>query len=182
MLRGHDTDDDLRGVKRDVQVAGRRNRFRQDESRQEALVDSASCDALRNLRFVRPQADPMRSFASQDDCQAGAPGPCSDDGNAAHLRVAFKVPDSPSGTVTDSAFDFVSNLLPNFNSVPAAIRPMFLRCFQMTSAETRATKISCRGSTYSRRAHTSSGKAAAMPTDASETYRKATATIKNRTV
>jgi hypothetical protein len=49
------------------------------------------------------------------------------------------------------------------------MRPMFWRCFQMTSAETAAIKSSCRESLYSRQAHASSGKAAATATDASDT-------------
>ena len=57
MLRGHDADDDLRGVERGVQVAGRCNRFGQDEARQKAFVDSAFRDALHNFRFVGPEAD-----------------------------------------------------------------------------------------------------------------------------
>src|ERR1039458_1796354 len=165
MLRGHDADDDLRGVERGVQIAGRLNRFGQGEPRQEVLVDSAACDALGNFRFVGPEPDIVRDmvgpFTSQDDCQSGAPGACADDGNAAHLRVAPNVPDF----VPDSVSDFV----PNFDSVPVARRPMFWRCFQITSAETRAIKTSCRGSTYSCRAHASSGKAAATATDPSET-------------
>src|ERR1019366_7599662 len=157
MLRGHNADDDLRGFESGVQVAGRCNRFWQTEARQEALVDSVSCDALGNFRFVRPEPDIVRDmvrpFTSEDDCQSGAPGAGADDGNAAHLRLAPNVP----------------GFVPNFDSVPAARRPMFWRCFQMTSAETRAIKTSCSGSTYSWRAHASSGKAAATATDPSET-------------
>src|SRR5208337_1033591 len=165
MLRGHHADHDLRGVEREVQIAGRFDRFRQDEPRQEAFIDSAFCDALANFQFVGPEPDMVPDtvrdmvcpFASQDDCQAGAPGACSDDGNAAHLRVAPDVS------------DFVPDLVPNFDSVPLARRPMFWRCFQITSAETRAIKTSCRESAYSWKAQASKGKAAATATEPSET-------------
>src|SRR4030081_3014896 len=161
MLRGHDADDDLRTVKRAVQIAGRYNRFRQDEPGQEAFIDSVACDALGNFRFVSPEPDLVPNIvspaASQDNCQRCAPGAGADDGNAAHLRVAPNVP------------DLFSDLLPNFDSVPAARRPMFWRCLQMPSAETKAIKTSCRGSTYSWRAHASSGKAAATAMEPSET-------------
>src|SRR5208282_2082777 len=157
MLRGHYADDDLRGVERRVQIAGRYNRFGQAEPRQEALVHSASRDALANFRFVGPEMDLVCPFASQDDRQPRAPGAGADDGNAAHLRVA------------PNSSDFVPEFVPNLDSVPAARRPMFWRCFQMTRAETAAIKSSCRESAYSLRAHASSGKAAATATDPSET-------------
>src|SRR5271157_6382372 len=169
MLRGHDADDDLRGVERDVQIAGRFNRFWQDEARQEVYVDPASCDALGNFQFVSPEPnmvrDMVRPFASEDDGQCGAPGACADDGNAAHLRVAPNVSDF----VSDSVPNYVPDFFPNLDSVPVARRTMFWRCFQMTSAETKAIKISCRGSTYSWRVHASTGKAAATATDPSDT-------------
>src|ERR1035437_3555424 len=169
MLRGHHADDDLRGVDGGAQIAGRFNRFWQDEPRQEVFVDSISCDALANFQFVRPEPDMVRDMVrpltSEDDCQCGAPSACADDGNAAHLRVAPNVSDF----VSDSGPNSIPDFFPNFDSVPAARRPMFWRCFQMTSSETRAIKISCRGSTYSWRAHASSGKAAAIATDPSET-------------
>src|SRR5208337_1155018 len=83
MLRGHHADHDLRGVEREVQIAGRFDRFRQDEPRQEAFIDSAFCDALANFQFVGPEPDMVPDtvrdmvcpFASQDDCQAGAQAP-----------------------------------------------------------------------------------------------------------
>src|SRR5260370_16052328 len=115
----------------------------------------------------------MRPFTSEDDGQSRAPRACADDSNAAHLRVT---PDDP-----DSVRDFVPNSVPNFDSVPAARRPIFWRCFQMTSAETRAIKSSCREYAYSWRAHASKGKAAATATHPSETYRKARARTKNST-
>src|SRR5437660_7113785 len=101
MLRGHYADDNLRTVERGVQIAGRCNRFCQDEPGQEALVDSVACDALGNFGFVSPEPDMMpdsvpamvRLVASQHDCQPGSPGACSDDGNAAHRRVAPNVSD-----------------------------------------------------------------------------------------
>src|SRR5208337_5186107 len=101
MLRGHNADDDLRGLERDVQIAGRCNRFWHDEARQKALVDPSSCNALGNFRFVGPEPDMVPDigpgivspFTSQDDCQSSAPGACADDGNAAHGRVAPNVPD-----------------------------------------------------------------------------------------
>src|SRR3982074_1246959 len=97
MLRGHDADDDLRTVKRAVQIAGRCNRFRQDEPGQEAFIDSVSCDALGNFRFVGPEPDLVPNIVSPatsyDYCQHRAPRACAYDGNAAHLRVAPNVPD-----------------------------------------------------------------------------------------
>src|ERR1700726_496935 len=111
MLRGHYADDDLRGVERGVQIAGRCNRCRQEEPGQKAFVDSVACDALGNFWFVSPEPDMMRSATSQDDCQRRAPGARADDGNAAHLRVAPKVPDF----VFDSVSDLLPNLLPNFD-------------------------------------------------------------------
>src|ERR1700730_8137824 len=161
MLRGHDADDDLRTVERGVQIVGRRNRFWQDEPGQEAFVDSVACDALGNFRFVGPEPDMMSPATSQDNCQRRAPSACADNSNAAHLRGAPNVPNC----VPDS----VSDLVPNFDSVPAARRPMFWRCLQMTSAETKAIKTSCRESTYSWRAHASNGKAAATEIEPSET-------------
>ena len=129
MLRGHNADDDLRGVERGVQIAGCCNRFGQDEPGQKAFVDSVSCDALGNFRFVSPEPDMMpnivpamvRLVTSQHDCQTGALGACPDDGNAAHLRDAPNFSDFVSDFVTNS----VSNLLPSFDSVPEARRPMF---------------------------------------------------------
>src|SRR5664279_78558 len=161
MLRGHDADHDLRAVQRGVQIAGRCNRFRQDDPRQEVLIDSVSGDALGNFQFVCPEMHLVSSFPSEDDCKCGAPGACTDDGNAAHLR------DAPN--VSDFAPNSVPGVAPSFDSVPVARRPIFCRCFQMTSAETTVIKISCRESTYSWRAHASSGKAAATATDPSET-------------
>src|SRR5260370_7735723 len=113
----------------------------------------------------------MRPFTSEDDGQSRAPRACADDSNVAQLRFT---PDDP-----DSVRDFVPNSVPNLDSVPAARRPIFWRCFQMTSAETRTIKSSCRESAYSWRAHASKGKAAATATDPSETYPKAPATIHN---
>src|ERR1700693_5676450 len=113
MLRGHDADDDLHVVERLVQIAGRCNRFWQDEPGQEAFVDSVACDVLGNFRFVGPEADMMRPATSQDDCQRRAPGARADDGNAAPLRVAPNVP----GFVSDFVSDLLPNLLPNFDSV-----------------------------------------------------------------
>src|SRR5258708_10484312 len=101
----------------------------------------------------------MRSFASEDDGQSRAPGACTDNGNAAHLRVV--TPDVP---------DSVPNFVPNFDSVPAARRPIFWRCFHMTSAETTAIKTSCRASAYSGRVHPSKGKAADPAPHHSETH------------
>src|SRR5208282_766323 len=178
MLRGHDADHDFCAIERGVQVAGRRNRFGQEEPRQEAFVDSASCDAFGNFRFVRPEPDLVCPFTSQDDCQSSAPGARADDGNTAHGRVAPEVPGSFPESV--AIFVPVPNFVPNLDSVPAARRPMFWRCLQMTSAETAAINSNCRGSAYSRKAHASSGKAAATATDPSETKRNATARIKNR--
>src|ERR1700704_240250 len=173
MLRGHDADDDLRVVERGVQIAGRCNRFWQDEPGQEALVDPVACDAFGNFRFVSPELDMMPDMmslvTSQHDCQPGAPGACTDDGNAAHRRVAPNVPDFISDLLSNLLSDSLPDSVPNFDSVPAARRPMFWRCLQMTSAETKAIKTSCRGSTYSWRAHASSGKAAATAMEPSET-------------
>src|SRR3989442_1744888 len=83
--------------------------------------------------------------------EPGAPGACSDDGNAAHRRVAPRVPDFISdllsnflaGFDSDSDSDSPPGSVPNFDSVPEARRQMFWRCFQMTSAETKAIKTSC---------------------------------------
>src|SRR5580698_578181 len=149
MLRRHDADDNLRAVERGVQIVGRRDRFWQDESRQEAFVDSTPSDALTNFRFISPQSDFVpqlaRRFAPQNNRQPRSPRASSDNGDAAHLPVAPNVPDFTS----DSVPDFVPDFVPNFDSVPEARRIMFSQCFQITSAETRAIKISCRGSTYS---------------------------------
>src|SRR6266446_10691223 len=101
MLRGHYADDNLRTVERGVQIAGCCNRFWQDEPGQKALVDPVACDTLGNFGFVGPEPDivpdtvlaMVRLVASQHDCQPGAPGACPDDGNAAHRRVAPRVPD-----------------------------------------------------------------------------------------
>src|SRR6266404_4439208 len=164
MLRGHYADDNLRTVERGVQIAGCCNRFWQDEPGQKALVDSVACDALGNFGFVGPEPDMMSPGTPQDNCQRRSPGACSDDGNAAHLRVAPRVPDFSN---FDS--DSLPGSVPNFDSVPAARRPMFWRCLQMTRAETKAIKTSCHGSTYSWRAHASNGKAAATATEPSET-------------
>src|SRR6202165_617273 len=121
MLSGHNADNDLRRVERGVQIAGRCNRFWEDEPGQKAFVDPVSCNALGNFRFVSPEPDivwdMMSPVTSQHDCQPGAPGACPDDGNAAHLRVAPRAPDFLSDSLPDSA--------PNFDSVPAARRPMF---------------------------------------------------------
>src|ERR1019366_3115396 len=152
MLRRHDTDDDLRGIERSVEIVGRLNRFGQDEVRQEVFVDSFSCDAIRNVQFVSPEPDVVRNmvrdmvspFTSQDDCQCGAPGACADDCYAAHRRVAPNVPDFVPDSVPNFVPDSFPNFLPNLVSVPAARRPMLWRCLQMTSAETSAIKISCR--------------------------------------
>src|ERR1700674_1939299 len=172
MLGGHDANDDLRGVERGIQIAGRCNRFWQDEPGQKALVDSVGGDVLGNFRFVSPEPDIVRGMmspvTSEHDCQPGAPGACPDDGDAAHLRVAPNVPDF-SKFDFDSDFDSLPGSFPNFDSVPAARRPMFWRCLQMTSAETKAIKPSWRGTTYSWRAHASNGKAAATATEPSET-------------
>src|SRR5208282_2636910 len=157
MLRGHDADHDLHGFERGRQIAGRCNRFGQDEPGQEALVDMRVCDALDHFGLVGPESDLMCAFATEDHGQSRAPGASADDGNAAHLPVA---PDSS---------DPASDLAPNLDSVPLARRPMFRRCLQMTSAATAAIKTSCRESAYSWKAHASSGKAAATATDPSET-------------
>src|SRR5208337_1620079 len=157
MLRGHNADYDLRGFERGRQIAGRRNRFGQDEPGQEALVDMRVCDALDNFGLVGPEPDLMYPFASEDHGQSGAPGAGSDDGDAAHL------PGAPESS------DPASDLAPNLDSVPLARRPMFRRCLQMTSAATAAIKINCRESAYSWNAQASSGKAAATATDPSET-------------
>src|ERR1700674_3205941 len=132
MLRGHHADDDLRGVERGVQIAGCCNRFWQDEPGQKAFVDPVSCNALGNFRFVRPEPDIMWNMmspvTSQHDCQPGAPGACPDDGDAAHLRVAPNVPDFSnfdSDFDSDSDSDSLPASFPNFDSVPAARRPMF---------------------------------------------------------
>src|SRR5208282_624331 len=170
MLRGHHANDDLRVVERAVEVAGRGNRFWQNEAREKVFVDSASGDAFGNFRLVRPEAnlvsdfvpnfvpdlvpETVSPFASEDDGQRGAPRAGSDDGYAAHGR------DAPS------VADLVA---PNLFSVPAERRLMLWRCFQITSTETAAIKSNCRTSTYSRSAHTSRGKAAAATTDPSET-------------
>src|ERR1700730_19172307 len=129
MLRGHDADNDLRGVERLVQIVGRGNRFWQEEPGEKALVDSVSCDALGNVRFVGPQADMMNPATPEDNCQCRAPGAGADDGNAAHLRVAPRVPDFfsvfLSNSDSDSDSDSLPDSVPNFDSVPAARRPMF---------------------------------------------------------
>src|SRR6266853_657702 len=175
MLRGHYADDNLRTVERGVQIAGRCNRFWQDEPGQKALVDPVACDALGNFGFVGPEPDMMSPGTPQDNCQRRAPGAGADDGNAAHRRVAPRVPDFISdllsnflpGFDSDSDADSLPEPVPNFDSVPAARRPMFRRCLQMTRAETRAIKTSCHEPTYSWRAHASSGKAAATATEPS---------------
>src|SRR5208337_775802 len=157
MLRGHDAYNNLRGFERSRQIAGRGNRFGQDEPGQEALVDVRGCDALDDFGLVGPEPDLMNPFASEHHGQSRAPRSGSDDGNAAHL------PGAPDSSDPASAF------APNLASVPSARRPMFRRCLQMTSAATAAIKINCRESAYSWKAQANSGKAAAMATDPSET-------------
>src|SRR6267143_5133245 len=116
MLRGHYADDNLRTVERGVQIAGCCNRFWQDEPGQKALVDSVSCDAFGNFRFVSPEPDIMWDMmspaTSQDNCQRRAPCARADDGNAAHLRVAPNVPD----LVSDFPFNFDSDSDSDSNS------------------------------------------------------------------
>src|SRR5260370_36128106 len=97
MRGGHQGGEDVRGAEGGVQIAGRCNRFWEDEPGQKAFVDPVSCNALGNFRFVSPEPDIMWSMmspvTSQHDCQPGAPGACPDDRDAAHLRVAPDVPD-----------------------------------------------------------------------------------------
>src|ERR1700678_4566454 len=99
----------------------------------------------------------MCPFTCENDSEARPPGAGSDDGDAAHGRCAPPVPDS------------VGSLVLNLDSVPAARRPMFWRCLQITSTETKAINPSCRESTYSCSAQASRGKAAATATEPSET-------------
>src|SRR5271157_1383289 len=104
MLRGHDADDDFGIRERAGQIIRRRDRLRQLEAGQKALVDLAAGNTLANLWLVGPEPDGVRSLASQNDGQPGAPGARADDGNPAHPRLA-----------------------PNFGSIPAARRAMLWR-------------------------------------------------------
>src|SRR6267154_866100 len=174
MLRGHYADDDLRTIQGGNQIARRGNRFRQNKTRKEMFVDSTLRDALDNFCFIRPKLNFVRSFTSKNDCECRTPGSRSDHSNAAHWLLAPSFPESVS--------DSVPRFIPNFNSLPAAIRLMFWRCFQITSADTIAINIICRQSVYSLKAQVSSGKAAAPAIDASDTYRNANARIKNSTI
>ena len=67
------------------QVAAGHHRFRHDPARQKFLIDPRTRDALDDFGLVRPQSNLMGTFASENDGEAGAPGPCSDDGYLAHL-------------------------------------------------------------------------------------------------
>src|SRR6266853_1574385 len=161
MLRGHYAGDDLRTLQRRNQIARGGNRFWQNKTGKEMFVYSILRDAIDNFCLIRPESNFVRSFTSKNDCECRTPGACSDYSNAAHWRVAPNFPESVS--------DSVPRFIPNFNSLPAAIRLMFWRCFQTTSAETMAIIISCRESVYSWNAQASSGKAAATAIDASDT-------------
>src|SRR5450755_3027329 len=109
------------------------------------FVNSAAADTLADLGLVGPETNLVGRFPSEDDGQRGSPGPGSDDGNAAracgHWRDAPRVSDC------------VRVFEPILDSVPDMSRPMFWRCFQITSKETRAIKINCSESVYSWNAH-----------------------------
>src|ERR1700720_2636979 len=153
MLRGHYADDDFRALQRRSQIARRGNRFWQNKTGKEMLVDSTLRDAIDNFCLIRPESNFVRSSTSKNDCECRTPGACSDYSNAAYWRA--------TPNLSESVSDSVPRFIPNFNSLPAAIRLMFWRCFQITSAETMAIKIICRESVYSWKAQVRSGKAAA---------------------
>ncbi len=53
--------------------AGRTDRFGNALPRQKSLVDVASSDSFAHLRLKRPQANAMRSLASENNCKAPCP-------------------------------------------------------------------------------------------------------------
>ena len=87
MLRGHDTHDDLRVFERGGEIVAGGDRFGDRAAGEKSFIHMLPRDRFANVEFVRPEADAVATFASEDDGESGAPCASADDGDLAHLFV-----------------------------------------------------------------------------------------------
>jgi hypothetical protein len=85
MLRRHDTHNDVRIFERGGEIVACGDGFGDRSAGEKSFIHMLARDRFADVEFVRPEADAVATFASEDDGEAGTPSASADDGDLAHL-------------------------------------------------------------------------------------------------
>ena len=92
MLRGHDTHNNVSALENLGQIVAGGDGVGNRTAGKKSFVDSFLRDRFADVDFMRPEANAMVAFTSEDDGESGAPRASADDGNVGNLFILIRTP------------------------------------------------------------------------------------------